>query len=73
MLRDPTVPTLKEIFLLGIFLQRQEELANVIGFGIDDGGEAFEDEDRSSIIIQSVLLHRLNANRHERLQLRLRA
>ena len=59
---------MQEILLLGIFLERQEKLADVVGFGVDDGREALENEDRSSIIVQSVLLHRLHADRHERLQ-----
>ena len=59
--------TLKKVFLLGIFFQGEKELSDVVGLGVDDGGEPFEDEDGSAVIVQSVLLNRLHANRHERL------
>ena len=65
--------TLEEIFLLRIFLERQKELSDVVCLRINDGRETFKDEDGSSIIIQSVLLNRIHANRHEGFQFWFRA
>ena len=59
---------MEKVFLLGIFFQGEKELSDVVGLRVDDGGEPFEDEDGSAVIVQSVLLNRLHANRHERLQ-----
>ena len=63
---------LKEIFLLRILLQDDEELGRVGLLRPDQIAEAFEDEDRRPEVGRVVFGHCVDADSHELLSLRLR-
>lgn len=59
------INALKEIFLLGVLVEREEELGVVLLFWMNDGAQSLDDEDGRHQIVAEALTQRLDADGHE--------